>query len=84
MSNLGLTRSQIVEIGCDKDNERSRIMETLWKWRERNGSTATYLALIEVFIEDENIESAEFILNHYNQQVKQETMLLKYQGIYDN
>ena len=83
-SNLGLTRSQIVEIGRDKDNERSRIMETLWKWRERNGSTATYLALIEVFIEDENIESAEFILNHYNQQVKQETMLLKYQGIYDN
>ena len=79
--NLGLTRSQIVEIGRDKDNERSRIIETLWKWRERNGSSATYLALIEVFIEDENIESAEFILNYYKQQEKQETMLLKYQGI---
>lgn len=79
--NLGLTRPQIEEIRRDKDNERSRIIETLWKWRERNGSSATYLALIEVFIEDENIESAEFILNYYKQQEKQETMLLKYQGI---
>ena len=53
-------------------------METLWKWRERNGSSARYLALIEVFIGDENIESAEFILNYYKQQ---QTMLLKHQGI---
>ena len=78
--NLGLTRPQIVEIGRDKDNERSRIMETLWKWRERNGSSATYLALIEVFIEDEKIESAEFVLSFFIQQ-EQPQSLYRHQGI---
>ena len=78
--NLGLKRPQIEEIKRDKDNERSRIMETLWKWRERNGSTATYLALIEVFIEDEDIESAEFVLSFFIEQ-EQTQSLYRHQGI---
>ena len=80
--NLGLTRPQIEEIRRDKDNERSRIIETLWKWRERNGSNATYLALIKVFIEDENIENAEFVLSYFIEQKEKQTQsLYKYQGI---
>ena len=80
--NLGLTRPQIEEIRRDKDNERSRIIETLWKWRERNGSNATYLALIKVFIEDENIENAEFVLSYFIEQKEKQTQsLYKYEGI---
>ena len=80
--NLGLTRPQIEEIRRDKDNERSRIIETLWKWRERNGSNATYLALINVFIEDDNIENAEFVLSYFIEQKEKQTQsLYKYQGI---
>ena len=62
---LGLTSADEEQIKRDKDIERERIIATLIKWRERNGSDATYLALVKsIFIQYKNRELAEFILDY--------------------
>ena len=62
---LGLTSADEEQIKRDKDSERERIIATLIKWRERNGSDATYLALVKsIFIQYKNRELAEFILDY--------------------
>ena len=62
---VGLTSADEEQIKRDKDNERERIIATLIKWRERNGSDATYLALVKsIFIQYKNRELAEFILDY--------------------
>ena len=61
---LGLTRADEEQIKRDEDNERDRIIATLLKWKERNGSDATYLALVKIFIQYKNRELAEFILDY--------------------
>ena len=61
---LELTRADEEQIKRDEDNERDRIIATLLKWKERNGSDATYLALVKIFIQYKNRELAEFILDY--------------------
>ena len=67
---LNLTRADAEQIRRDKDDERSRIVETLFKWREKNGSDATYLALVKVFIQDEKRELAEFVMDYFISQIQ--------------
>ena len=62
---LGLTNADEVKIKRDNDNEKERIIATLVKWRGKNGDDATYLALVKIFIEGENREVAEFILDYF-------------------
>ena len=61
---LGLTPADGQQIKCNNDKERDRIIATLLKWKEKNGSDATYLALVKIFIQDKNRELAEFILDY--------------------
>ena len=62
---LGLTPADGQQIKCNNDNEKDRIIATLLKWKEKNGSDATYLALVKIFIQHENRELAEFILDYF-------------------
>ena len=61
---FGLTRPEIEEIRIHKTNEKSRKISMLWKWKKRNGSGATYLAIVEVFLcmKDQNL--AEIVVQH--------------------
>ena len=61
---LGLTRCDAEKIKRDNENENERIIATLLKWRERNGSDATYLTLVKIFMKCKNRELAEFILDY--------------------
>ena len=63
---LGLTDADEGQIKRDKDNERERIIATLVKWKKKNGDDATYLALVMIFMQCQNRELAEFILDYFN------------------
>ena len=68
---LGLTRADEEQIKQDEDNERDRIIANLLKWKEKNGSDATYLALVKkIFIQYKNRELAEFILDYASKSVR--------------
>ena len=61
---FGLTESEIEVICCDYDKERSRRLHMLWQWKKKNGSDATYLALITIFLQMEDKCLAEFVMQH--------------------
>ena len=61
---LGFTQPEIEEIQIDKTTERSRKLSMLWKWRSRNGSDATYLAIVKVFLRMSDQNLAEIVLQH--------------------
>ena len=67
---LGLTKADAEQIKQDNNDERTRRAETLFKWREENGSDATYLALMKVFIQDKKRELAEFVLDYFISQIQ--------------
>lgn len=56
---LGLTNPEIVAIRSDQSTDISRRFAVLSKWLSKNGSDATYLHLIEVFLQMENRVLAE-------------------------
>ena len=61
---LGLERVDVEQIERDyKGDYKRQVTQIFWKWRERNGKNATYLLLIDAFIEEENIEAAELVLD---------------------
>ena len=63
---LGLERVDIEQIERDYKSEYKRqVTQIFWKWREKNGKNATYLLLIDAFIEEENIEAAELVLGFF-------------------
>ena len=64
---LGLTKADAEQIKQDNNDERTKRAETLFKWREKNGSDATYLTLMKVFIQDEKRELAEFVVDYLSQ-----------------
>ena len=59
-----LTQPEIEAIHCDYKSEKSRRLHLLWKWRRKNGSDATYLALITIFLQMEDKSLAEFAIQH--------------------
>ena len=61
---FGFTQPEIEEIRNDKPMERSRKLSLLWKWRSRNGSDATYLAIVNVFLRMKDQNLAEIVLQH--------------------
>ena len=61
---LGLTSCDAEKIKQDRKNEEERIIATLLKWKEKNGSDATYLTLVKTFMQCKNRELAEFILDY--------------------
>ena len=61
---LGFTQPEIEEIQIDKTTERSRKLSMLWKWKSRNGSDATYLAIVKVFLHMNDQNLAEIVLQH--------------------
>ena len=75
---LNLTRAEAEQIKRDNNDERTMRAEMLLKWREKNGSDATYLALAKIFIQDENRELAEFVIDYFSKLTrkyfKQETL----------
>ena len=58
------TQQEIDEIQNDKPSERSRKLSLLWNWRSRNGSDATYLAIVEVFLRMNDRNLAEIVLRY--------------------
>ena len=64
---FGFTQPEIEEIQIDKTTERSRKLSMLWKWRSKNGSGATYLAIMEVFLSMRDKNLAEIVLQHFKQ-----------------
>ena len=63
---LGLERVDIEQIERDyKSDYKRQVTQIFWKWRERNGKDATFLLLIDAFIEEENIEAAEIVLDFF-------------------
>ena len=67
---LKLTRADAEQIKQDNNDERTKRAETLFKWREKNGSDATYLALAKVFIQDEKCELSEFVIDIFIIQIQ--------------
>ncbi|XP_019852745.1 PREDICTED: uncharacterized protein LOC109582469 [Amphimedon queenslandica] len=56
---LGLSESDIAAVKKDNHSDQDRVVALFWKWRERKGSDATYLSLLEALIKYENKEAAE-------------------------
>ena len=59
---FGFKETEIEELLKDCSYERQRRLQMLWKWKEKNGSDATYLAIVKVFLKMENKELAECVL----------------------
>ena len=58
-----LTQSEIEEIRDGTPKARSRKLNMLWKWRSKNGSDATYLSIVNIFIQMRDQRLAELVLN---------------------
>ena len=59
-----LTQAEIEAIRCDFNSEKSRRLHMLWQWKRKNGSDATYLALVKVFLHMEDKYLAEIVMQH--------------------
>ena len=47
--------------------EQSRELSMLWEWRDINGSDATYLAIIKIFLQMKEQNLAEIVLQHFKE-----------------
>ena len=63
-----LTQPEINEIFVDCRTERSRKLCMLWNWKMKNGSKATYLAIVNIFLFINNQYLAEFVLRYCKNQ----------------
>ena len=61
---FGFTPPEIDELQMDNQKVNSRKISMLWKWRSRNGSGATYLAIVKIFLKMGSQELAEIVLKH--------------------
>ena len=59
-----LTPPEINEIQLDNNTERTKKLGMLMKWRDKNGSDATYLSIVSIFLCMENRRLAEIVLQH--------------------
>ena len=63
-----LTQPEINEICVDCRTERSRKLRMLLNWKMKNGSKATYLAIVNIFLRMNNQYLAEFVLRYCKNQ----------------
>ena len=62
---FGLTQPEIEELRHDDiTTERSRILQMLWHWKRKNGTDATYLAIVGIFLQMNCKWLAEVMLQH--------------------
>ena len=61
--NLELTKSDIKAIQSDNTDEESRRIDMLYRWKEKQGSEATYLKLVEGFIDSERLDLVDQALD---------------------
>ena len=66
---FGLTQAEITVLRCDYNYEKPRRINMLWRWKRKNGSDATYLALVMVFLQMEDKYLAESVLKHVKTQI---------------
>ena len=59
-----LTMAEIDEIESDQSKAQSRKRVMLEKWRNKNGSDATYLSIVHIFLRMENRQLAEIVIQH--------------------
>ena len=59
-----LTKPELEEFHNDYKKEKCRRLQMLWRWEEKKGSDATYLALVKVFLKMDNKLLAEFVVQH--------------------
>ena len=59
-----LTQPETDEIIVDCRTERSRTLRMLWNWKTKNGSKATYLAIVNIFLQIKDRYLAEFVLRY--------------------
>ena len=62
-----LTDTEINEIEVNKNTERTRKRVMLVKWRNKNGSDATYLSIVKIFLRMNNRLLAEIVLKKLKQ-----------------
>lgn len=61
---FGLTPPDIDEIRSENPTEVLKSYRMLWAWKRKNGSDATYLAIVNIFLEMEDRFLAESVLQH--------------------
>ena len=66
---FGFTQPEIEELHRDFDSERRKKLEMLWNWRRKNGSDATYIAIVRIFLKMNDKQLAEVVLKHFKQEV---------------
>ena len=71
-----LTAPEINEIQLDNNTERTRKLGMLMKWRDKNGSDATYLSIVSIFLCMENRRLAEIVLQHVKDLKQKEVSIL--------
>ena len=75
---LGLEEAEIVSLEKNHSDDNSRlVLGIFWKWRGKKGSSATYLALIEALIDEENLEAAEHVMDYYKKNESAHEPILK-------
>ena len=61
---FGFTQPEIEELRVNYDTEKSRRLQMLFKWKSKNGSDATYLAIVKVFLLMGNRGLAEIVMRY--------------------
>ena len=59
---FGLTYLEIDMLLREYSKERPRRLHMLWRWKAKNGSDATYLAIVKIFLRMNNRMLAEDVL----------------------
>ena len=61
---FGFTQPEMEELRVNYDTEKSRRLQMLFKWKSKNGSDATYLAIVKVFLLMGNRGLAENVMRY--------------------
>ena len=66
---FGFNQHEIVGLRSGFCTERRRTLQMLWSWRRKNGSDATYIAIVRIFLKMNDKQLAEVVLKHFKQEV---------------
>ena len=66
-ASLGLTEAEIESLIIDHTTNRARKLHMLWMWKRKNGSSATYLALVRALAQIHDHSTAKSVLQHVKQ-----------------
>ena len=66
---FGFNQQEIVGLRSGFYTEKRRTLQMLWSWRRKNGSDATYIAILRIFLKMNDKQLAEVVLKHFKQEV---------------